>query len=268
MLVNLFKKLTGRSVSGMLSLFSLFALSSLFSSVAAYAQGLSSSQVDDTPEVAAIRSVLINTQPGINIQAIVPSPVEGLYEVRIQNGQAIFASADAQYFLPSDLYQATTEGLVNLGEGRRNELRRDLIAAVDAADMIIYEAEGESRATLTVFTDVDCPYCQRLHSEMDQLNEHGITIRYLAFPRSGLDEVTYPKMVSTWCAENRNLIFTTVSRGAAIPLNECENPVAEQYQLGRVVGVTGTPTLVFEDGSMVPGYVPADELAAFLFATE
>ncbi len=234
----------------------------------ALAQGVSSSLIDDTPEVAAIRSVLLQTQPGIEIQSIAPSPIDGLYEVRIQNGQAIFASADAEYFLPSDLYQATSDGFVNLGEGRRNDIRRDLIAAVDEADMIIYPAEGESRATLTVFTDVDCPYCQRLHSEISKLNEYGITIRYLAFPRSGLDQVTYPKMVSTWCAENRNLIFTTVSRGAAIPQLECENPVAEQYQLGREVGVTGTPTLVFEDGSSVPGYVPADDLAAFLFEDE
>jgi thiol:disulfide interchange protein DsbC len=245
-----------------------FLLFSLLLSETTLAQGLSSSQIDDTPEVAAIRSVLLETQPAIDIQSIVPSPIEGLYEVRIQNGQAIFASADAQYFLPSDLYQATTDGLVNLGEGRRNEIRRDLISAVDEADMIIYPSQGESKVTLTVFTDVDCPYCQRLHSEIEQLNDYGITIRYLAFPRSGLDEVTYPKMVSTWCAENRNLIFTTVSRGAAIPLTECANPVAEQYQLGRVVGVTGTPTLVFEDGSMVPGYVPADDLAAFLFENE
>jgi thiol:disulfide interchange protein DsbC len=245
-------------------------LSSLFAllSSAVLAQGLVSSQIDDTPEVAAIRAVLLETQPSIDIQSIVPSPIDGLYEVRIQNGQAIFASEDAQYFLPSDLYQATDSGLVNLGEGRRNEIRRDLIAAVDEADMIIFPAAEEAKATLTVFTDVDCPYCQRLHSEINQLNDHGITIRYLAFPRSGLDEVTYPKMVSTWCAENRNLVFTTVSRGAAIPLTECSNPVADQYQLGRVVGVTGTPTLVFEDGSIVPGYVPADDLAAFLFANE
>ncbi len=232
------------------------------------AQGLSSSQIDDTPEVAAIRSVLLETQPTINIQSIVPSPIDGLFEVRIQNGQAIFASTDAQYFLPSDLYQATPGGLVNLGEGRRNEIRRDLILAVDEADMIIFPAKDETKVTLTVFTDVDCPYCQRLHSEISQLNEYGITIRYLAFPRSGLDEVTYPKMVSTWCAENRNLIFTTVSRGADIPQTDCDNPVADQYQLGRVVGVTGTPTLVFEDGSTVPGYVPADDLAAFLFENE
>ena len=234
----------------------------------ALAQGLSSSQIDETPEVANIRSVLLGTQPGIDIQAIVPSPINGLFEVRIQNGQAIFASSDAEYFLPSDMYQATSDGLVNLGEGRRNEIRFDLISSVDEADMIIYPAEGETKATLTVFTDVDCPYCQRLHSEIEQINEYGITIRYLAFPRSGLDEVTYPKMVSTWCAENRNLIFTTVSRGAAVPEVDCVNPVADQYELGRLVGVTGTPTLVFEDGSIVPGYIPVDDLAAFLFDDE
>ena len=261
-MINLRKIFSSKIASISLPLFILLLSESAISQV------LSSSQIDETPEIANIRTVLLNTQPGIDIQAIVPSPIDGLFEVRIQNGQAIFASADAEYFLPSDMYQATSDGLVNLGEGRRNEIRFDLIASVDEADMIIYPANGETKATLTVFTDVDCPYCQRLHSEIDQLNEYGITIRYLAFPRSGLDEVTYPKMVSTWCAENRNLIFTTVSRGAAIPETDCLNPVADQYQLGRLVGVTGTPTLVFEDGSIVPGYVPADDLAAFLFEDE
>ncbi|PCJ41466.1 MAG: protein-disulfide isomerase [SAR86 cluster bacterium] len=267
MSVNLPEILFGKVSKIRIAAISLSLLFLPFSEIV-LAQGLSSSQIDDTPEVAAIRSVLLETQPTINIQSIVSSPVDGLFEVRMQNGQAIFASADAQYFLPSDLYQATSDGLVNLGEGRRNDIRLDLISTVDEADMIIYPAEGEVKATLTVFTDVDCPYCQRLHSEVSQLNEYGITIRYLAFPRSGLDEVTYPKMVSTWCAENRNLIFTTVSRGAAIPETDCVNPVANQYQLGRLVGVTGTPTLVFEDGSILPGYVPADDLAAFLFEDE
>jgi len=241
-------------------------LSSL--SIPLQAQTVQSSMVDDTPEVAAIREVLLNTQNGIVIQSVVPSPVEGLYEVRIQNGPAIYASADAQFFIPGDLYQATQNGLVNLGESRRNEMRLERLAAIDEADMIIFPAEGEEKAVLTVFTDVDCQYCRQLHSEMPEINEYGITIRYLAFPRSGLDQVTYPKMVSTWCAEQRNVIFTTAIRGAQITPNDCDNPVAEQYQMGREFGVTGTPTLVFEDGSMVPGYIPVDDLAAFLLGDQ
>ncbi|MAY03965.1 MAG: protein-disulfide isomerase [Gammaproteobacteria bacterium] len=241
-------------------------LSSL--SIPLQAQTVQSSMVDDTPEVAAIREVLLNTQNGIVIQSVVPSPVEGLYEVRIQNGPAIYASADAQFFIPGDLYQATQNGLVNLGESRRNEMRLERLAAIDEADMIIFPAEGEEKAVLTVFTDVDCQYCRQLHSEMPEINEYGITIRYLAFPRSGLDQVTYPKMVSTWCAEQRNVIFTTAIRGAQIAPNDCDNPVAEQYQMGREFGVTGTPTLVFEDGSMVPGYIPVDDLAAFLLGDQ
>jgi len=243
----------------------LLALLMSFSSLTV-AQSLQSSAVDDTPEVAAIRDVLVSTQSGIVIDAIVPSPITGLYEVRVQNGPLIYASADAQFFIPGDLYQATQNGLVNLGENRRNELRLERLAEVDESDMIIFEAEGEEKAVLTVFTDVDCQFCQRLHSEMPQLNELGITIRYLAFPRSGLDQVTYPKMVSTWCAEDRKVIFTTAVRGARIAPIDCDNPVAEQWQMGREFGVTGTPTLVFEDGSMVPGYVPAEDLAAFLFS--
>jgi len=143
----------------------LLALLMSFSSLTV-AQSLQSSAVDDTPEVAAIRDVLVSTQSGIVIDAIVPSPITGLYEVRVQNGPLIYASADAQFFIPGDLYQATQNGLVNLGENRRNELRLERLAEVDESDMIIFEAEGEEKAVLTVFTDVDCQFCQRLHSEM------------------------------------------------------------------------------------------------------
>ncbi len=230
-----------------------------------YSQSLQSSQIDESAEVKAIRDVLTRTQAGIQIEAITVSPVQGLYEVTVKNGPFIYASADAKYFIPGDMYEAIPDGLVNLGQSRLNVTRQEKIAALDQSDMIIYPAKGESKATLTVFTDVDCQYCQKLHAEISQLNELGISIRYLAFPRSGLDEITYPKMVSTWCSDNRNVIFTTVIRGATISETQCDNPVAEHYQLGRELGVTGTPTLVFEDGSILPGYVPAETLASYLF---
>ena len=138
-------------------------------------------------------------------------------------------------------------------------------------DMIVYEAVGERKATLTVFTDVDCPYCRKLHGEVEALNNYGIAVRYLAYPRTGLIDrstgqktETYVRMVSTWCSEDRKVMMTTAKRGADIPLTDCESPVEEQFELGREVGVTGTPALVLEDGTMLPGYVPADTLAGYL----
>jgi thiol:disulfide interchange protein DsbC len=143
--------------------------------------------------------------------------------------------------------------------------------ALNEDDMIIYEAEGERKATITVFTDVDCPYCRKLHAEIAEMNRLGIAVRYLAYPRTGLLDSstglpteTTTKMISTWCAEDRKAMLTSAKRGGDIPVIECDSPVEEQYQLGREVGVTGTPALVLEDGTILPGYVPAATLAGYL----
>lgn len=214
-------------------------------------------------EIAAIRALLAATQPGMVINEVVLSPV-GLYEVTIQNGQSIYVSRDAKFLIPGDMYESRADGLVNLGEARRNTIRRERIAALDEADMIVFAPEGERKATLTVFTDVDCPYCRKLHAEIEALNGYGIAVRYLAFPRTGLNTEIHHKMVSTWCAEDRRAMMTSAKRGGDVPDADCDNPVAEQYQLGREVGVTGTPALVFDDGTIQPGYVEADTLARFM----
>lgn len=221
-------------------------------------------QEGEDAQAAAIRKVLESTQPTIQIQNVQPSPMAGLYEVNIQGGQVIYASADARYFLPGELYEARPEGLVNLGEQKRNAWRAERIAALDESDMLVYEPKGERKAVLTVFTDVDCPYCRKLHAEVPALNDMGIAVRYLAFPRTGLETETHRKMVSTWCADDPLSMMTSAKRGGEVPPADCDDPVAEQYQLGREVGVTGTPALVLKDGTILPGYVPAETLAPYL----
>ncbi len=218
-------------------------------------------------QIESIRQVLLSTQPNLRVGDIVPSPIDGLYEISIQNGQTIFASADARYLIPGDLYEFRAEGLVNLGEQRRDRDRAQRIAALNEADMVVYEAEGERKATLTVFTDVDCPYCRKLHADVPELNKLGIAVRYLGFPRTGLNTETHQKMISTWCAENPKVAMTSAKRGGAIPDANCDNPIASQYQLGREVGVTGTPALVLEDGTILPGYIPVETLSGYLLGT-
>jgi thiol:disulfide interchange protein DsbC len=219
-------------------------------------------------EVEAIRDLLASTQPNMQIGAIVPSPIDGLYEVSIQGGDTLFVSRDAKYLIPGDLYESKADGIVNLGDARRNEIRREKIAALDEKDMIVYEADGERKAVLTVFTDVDCPYCRKLHGDVEELNHRGIAVRYLAFPRTGLNTETHRKMISTWCAENPQAMMTSAKRGAEVPVADCAraDDIAFQYRLGREVGVTGTPSLVLEDGSMLPGYVPAATLIEALLS--
>lgn len=248
-----------------LSLSRLIAIAGLlFAASAASAQA-------QTAEADAIRALLVSTQPDMPIASVQPSAVAGLYEVLLQGGESIYVSADAKFLIPGDMYESLPEGLVNLGEKRRNVLRRDKIAALDEKDMIVFEAEGERKATLTVFTDVDCPYCRKLHGEIEELNSYGVAVRYLAYPRTGLIDretgqktETYVRMVATWCAEDRKAMMTSAKRGADVPTADCDSPVEEQFELGREVGVTGTPALVLEDGTMLPGYVPAAQLAGYL----
>ncbi|MDT8399101.1 MAG: thioredoxin fold domain-containing protein [Pseudomonadales bacterium] len=234
-------------------------IGSLFAGSSVFAQNQS-----EAGQIAAIREILTLTQPNMQLGEIKPSPISGLYEVNIQNGQVIYASSDARYFIPGDLYEVAPEGLVNLGDEKRNAARAAKIAAVDENDMVIFDAKGERKAVLTVFTDVDCPYCRKLHAEVPQLNDMGIAVRYLAYPRTGLDTETYVKMVSTWCADDRRSVFTSAQRGGKIASAQCDNPVASQYRLGREVGVTGTPALVLEDGTILPGYIPAETLAGYM----
>jgi thiol:disulfide interchange protein DsbC len=224
----------------------------LLATVSAYA--------DEAGEISAIRSFLAVNQPNIEVQDIVPSPIAGLYQVNIQNGRTIFVSSDARFLLPGDLYEATDAGLVNLGDENRRIIRKEKIAAVDESEMIIFPAKGEQKTTLTVFTDVDCPYCRKLHGEMDELNNAGISVRYLAFPRTGLNTKEHRKMISTWCSDDRAAMLTSAERGGDVPEVDCDNPVAEQYNLGREVGVTGTPAMVLEDGTILIGYRAAADL--------
>ena len=215
-------------------------------------------------EIAAIRQVIATTQPTMVVETIIASPIAGMYEITLQNAQIIYASADARFFIPGDLYEVLPQGLVNRGEEKRNISRAEKIAAVPESEMIIFNPEAERKATITVFTDVDCPYCRQLHGEVEKLNEMGIAVRYLAYPRTGLDTETHYKMISTWCADDPKAMMTSAKRGGAIPEAVCDNPIASHYQLGREVGVTGTPALVLEDGTILPGYVPAETLAGYL----
>ncbi len=225
-------------------------------------------QQDDSAAVAKIRALLTKTQPEMLISAIKAGPVKGLYDVQLSDGHSIYVSADAKFLIPGDLYEAQSDGLVNLGEKHRNTLRKEKIAAVDEKDMIVFAPKGPRKATITVFTDVDCPYCRKLHNEIEQINSLGIAVRYLAYPRTGLRGETYTKMISTWCAADRKAVFTSAKQDGEVPALTCSSPVEKQFALGQEVGVTGTPAIVFEDGTLLPGYVPAATLASYVLGDE
>lgn len=217
-----------------------------------------------TPEGSALVERLKALRPDIPILGIAPTPVPGIIALELSGGTVFYGTADGRYLFAGDLYELTDDALVNVAEAGRADKRHALLARVDSADMFVFPAKGERKAVISVFTDVDCVYCQKLHLEVPQLNDMGIEVRYLGYPRAGLGTESYDKIVSAWCAANRNEALTRVKAGETIPAATCDNPIAAQYGLGREIGIAGTPAIVLEDGTLLPGYLPAAELARAL----
>ncbi len=209
----------------------------------------------------SVPQAVINTAtqylPGFNSGRIEPSPIPGLYMLRY--GPNIFyMSADGRYIVRGDVIDIT-EGS-NLTEMARKKARIDSIISLKEDDMIVFSPEIVD-ATVTVFTDITCPYCAKFHQEVPKLNENGIKVRYLAYPRVGVPSPVAEDMASIWCADDRHQALTDAKAGLGVEPETCTNPVKEHYDAGNKVGVEGTPTIVLEDGTMLGGYVPYLRLA-------
>ena len=206
--------------------------------------------------VAALRANLAN----LPIEGVHTTPVPGIFGVELAGGQVLYGSEDGQFFIAGDMYQMG-QGITNLAENRRAVKRKAIIDDIPKEDLVVFSPSGETKTHVTVFTDVDCGYCRKLHQEMADINALGIEVRYMAYPRQGLNTPTYDKIVSAWCADDPNKAMTALKAGRNIPPATCDHPVADQYRIGQEVGVTGTPAIVTEAGTLLPGYVPAAELA-------
>ena len=219
---------------------------------------------DEISDANQLVSKLEALHEDLKVESLAPSPVAGLWRVELVDGTYLYATGDAQHLLIGDLYEFKGNVLVNLTETQRDGRRQELMAGVAEDDMIVFSPKGEPKASVAVFTDVDCGYCRKLHMEMDEINALGIEVRYLAFPRAGPGSRSYEKIVSAWCSTDRNDAITTLKMGKSIPDRTCASPVADQFALGKTMGVTGTPALVTETGKLVPGYLPAPDLAEAL----
>lgn len=203
---------------------------------------------------------LASSLPGLKILSVKASEAAGLYEVHSENGDTIYATPDGQYVLTGDLLKVTSNGISNVTEAGRADNRRKTMDAYGNEGLISYKANNE-KAVIDVFTDIDCPYCRKLHDEMPQLNDYGITVNYYGYPRSGPGKPSFTKYISVWCAEDQQAAMDAAKSGKNVAAATCANPVLEQFQLGQQVGVTGTPAIILEDGNIVRGYVPAKNLA-------
>jgi thiol:disulfide interchange protein DsbC len=193
---------------------------------------------------------------------ISPSPMEGVSEVLI-GPRLMYVSNDGKYLLQGSLIDLNTR--MDISEERRNDIRLDALNELGEDKMIVFPAK-EEKHVITVFTDIDCGYCRKLHAEMDKYNEEGITVRYLMFPRAGVDSPSYKKSVTVWCSKDQQDAMTRAKNGENLPNQSCDNPVKEEYELGQLIGVRGTPAIIMDDGGMLPGYVPAARLAKALAA--
>ena len=213
----------------------------------------------------AIRASFKASRPELGISSIAGSEISGLYAVQIINGPVLYATGDGQHFVLGDLYQVAPGGFVNLAEKAREGSRAQEMAGVSDGEMIIFSPKETVKASIMVFTDVDCFYCQKLHQEVPDLNRLGIEVRYLAYPRAGIGSESYKKIASAWCAADKLDAMTKLKNRERIVTNVCPgNPVAAQFKLGQRIGVSGTPALITETGRLMPGYMPALQLAAAL----
>ncbi len=208
-----------------------------------------------------IRAMLAKAVPGLQISRVSESEIKGLYLVESNNQQELYVNAEGTYMIAGELYGVQGNQLANLTEKRRDVLRKEKIAGVAQKDKIVFPAKGQTKARIAVFTDIDCGYCRKLHNEVPRMNELGIEVSYLGYPRSGIGRDSYKKYVSAYCAKDNRQALTDAKNGKQIQSLDCKNPVAEQYELGQILGISGTPAIILEDGTLIPGYVEADRLA-------
>lgn len=209
----------------------------------------------------AAKAKILESFPELAFDDIGASPIPGLYEVQLGSSVS-YISSDGRYLIRGDIYDSVTEE--NLTEARRTSVRVRAVENVGENSMIIFEPE-QAKHTITVFTDIDCGYCRKLHRQIDDYNELGIKVRYLFFPRSGPDTMSWFKAEHVWCAGDRNSALTRAKAGEAVQSDGCgTTPVQQHYLLGRAFGITGTPAIIVDTGELIPGYVAPDELIEYL----
>ena len=216
-------------------------------------------QADEKDDLA--RQKIIEQYPELSATEILPMPVEGLYEIRI-GAQVSYVTGDGRYLIQGDIYDVETDK--NLTELRRTSVRLDSIEDLGESSMIVFDSE-DVKHTITVFTDIDCGYCRKLHREIDVYNALGIKVRYMFFPRSGPQTESWFKAENVWCSEDRNSALTQAKAGAVVESHECAlTPVAQHYMLGKSFGIRGTPAIIADTGEMIGGYVSPQELLEYL----
>ena len=200
------------------------------------------------------------------IESIEPSVFDGIYKVYYGDLQPIYVSQDGNFFIYGDMYQINSNRIINITNEETKSRRVDLLSSIPSNELIIFKSKNEISA-ITVFTDVDCGYCRKLHSKISEYNKVGITVKYAAFPRSGIGTQTFTRMVGAWCADDPKKVITDLKNDKKLNLDFCDDqPIAKHYVIGQKLGISGTPAIITPDGELIPGYVSPEELLSRLKA--
>ena len=236
------------------------------SSFAAFAtlwatSGFAAEPVKPPLKAEDIRVQLAKKLPGAKPEDVRPTAIPGMYEISLGSSTA-YISADGKYLISGDLYDIDSK--INLTEERRTEGRVRTLATIKDADTISF-GPANAKHNITVFIDVDCGYCRKLHSEISELNKLGVRVRYAAYPRSGPGTESWTKMEAVWCAKDRRGALSRSQLGEDVGLPKCgATPVANQFRQGEEMGVNGTPAIFTEGGDYIGGYLPPQKLLAYL----
>lgn len=204
----------------------------------------------------AIKNALTVVFQDIKPDRIEPSEIPGLYLVTM-GAEVFYVSGDGKYLLRGDLIDLKNKN--NLSEVQRGVARVDLIKKIKSDEYIEFAPE-KTEHVIYVFTDITCAFCQKLQRDIELIKGKGIAVRYLAFPRDGINTPTAKNMESVWCADNRQNAFAAAMVGLGVTEATCKNPVNQHFELGQAMGVRGTPAIFTTDGRYLPGYLPPDEL--------
>lgn len=206
-----------------------------------------------------IQQTFTKVMPGFEVQSVTPSAIDGLYEVQMLNGPLLLVTGDAEYFISGDLFTTAQGKLENVSEIKRKDERMDQLKAFDKDELIVFTPEDGAKRWVAVFTDVKCGYCRKFHDDVPTLNKMGIEVRYFSFP---IFDGSREQMVSALCADDPRQALTTLKSGGTLPKNECQDQsIDAQFALARQFGLSGTPGIVLDDGTLLKGYVEPAQLA-------
>jgi thiol:disulfide interchange protein DsbC len=200
---------------------------------------------------AEIRANISKSFPDVRVDDVRPSPMKGIYEV-VMGAEIAYVSGDGRFLIAGDLYEIGSR--TNLTESGRQKARIQVLTKLDERDMIVFKPQTVKH-TITVFTDVECGYCRKLHGEISQLNGLGVQVRYLAYPRAGPGTDDWRKMEAVWCSKDRKTAITDAKAGKEVKAEQCAAPIAKQFKLGEQLGVRGTPAIFTNSGDYIGGYL-------------